>query len=241
MNPRRTSVVACATLLCVCAQAQSVTRYECTMLDGSKLWLAQDLQKVSQFAAQCVPVTTNAAPVDRSSVPARPSAMLITAPKRDSTYNSRVSRGKGGSGFFDLPVDLAREIEAASSLQQLDPLLVAALIYIESRYRSNARSPKGALGLMQVMPATARLYGVDDEESLLDRRVNLRVGTQHLRALQLRYAPRVDLILAAYNAGEGAVRRYQDKVPPFPETQAYVSDILGLIEQAQRASINSAR
>jgi soluble lytic murein transglycosylase-like protein len=241
MSARRTLVAACSALLCVCAQAQPSTRYQCTLLDGSKLWVAQDLQKAFPFAAQCVPVATAAAPVGAPSEPAPPGPTWITAPRREAAHNTKMNRGKAASGFFDLPDDLAREIEAASLRQQLDPVLVAALIYTESRYRSNARSPKGALGLMQLMPATARRYGVDDEALLLDRQVNLRVGTQHLRTLQLRYAPRLDLILAAYNAGEGAVQRYQDKVPPFPETQAYVSDILGLLEQVQRAQLNSLR
>jgi soluble lytic murein transglycosylase-like protein len=241
MNASRTLVAACAALLCACAQAQSSTRYLCTLLDGSKLWVAQDLHKAFPFAAQCTAAATTTAPVVAPSEPAPPATTWINAPPREPAHSTRTKGSKVPSGFFNLPEDLAREIEAASLLQQLDPVLVAALIYTESRYRSNARSPKGALGLMQLMPATARRYGVDDEASLFDRQVNLRVGTQHLRMLQLRYAPRLDLTLAAYNAGEGAVTKYHEKVPPYPETQAYVADILGLLEQVPRVQLNLLR
>ena len=114
----------------------------------------------------------------------------------------------------------------------VDQALLTAIIAIESGFRSDARSPKGALGLMQLMPATAApLLSVDDvERALVDPATNVQAGSRHLRRLIDRYPGRLDLALAAYNAGEGAVRKY-DAVPPYAETQAYVKNVTALYEQ----------
>lgn len=116
----------------------------------------------------------------------------------------------------------AREIEAAAKASKLDPVLVHALIHAESRHRKDAISPKGAIGLMQLMPATAQRFGVDQPDKVP---ANLRAGTRYLRLLLDRYDGRLDLALAAYNAGEGAVTRYGG-IPPYAETQAYVPAVL---------------
>ena len=105
-------------------------------------------------------------------------------------------------------------------------------MYVESRYRPRARSPKGALGLMQLMPATAGQYGVRTEQALLDPHVNIEIGVQHLRSLVDRFGDRLDLVLAAYNAGEGAVARHGHQVPPYAETREYVRKVLSLMEGA---------
>ena len=97
-----------------------------------------------------------------------------------------------------------------------------AVVAVESSYNARARSPKGAQGLMQLMPATARSYHPGD---LLDPEENLRVGTLHLAALLQRFKGDVRKSVAAYHAGEGAVRRHRG-VPPFPETVAYVGAVL---------------
>jgi len=102
----------------------------------------------------------------------------------------------------------------------VDPVLVHAVVAVESDYRPAARSPRGAMGLMQLMPAVAARYRVGDP---YDPRANLEAGIRHLRGLLDRYDLRT--ALAAYNAGEGAVQRYRG-VPPFPETRAYVARIL---------------
>lgn len=103
--------------------------------------------------------------------------------------------------------------------------LAHALVTVESNYEPRALSPKGAMGLMQLMPATARQYAVDDP---FDPAQNLGAGLQHLRGLLDRFGKgRESLALAAYNAGEGAVVRYGG-VPPFRETQDYVRRILSL-------------
>lgn len=102
----------------------------------------------------------------------------------------------------------------------VDPALVHAVVAVESNYQPTARSRKGAMGLMQLMPETARQYGVADA---YEPAANLDAGIRHLRSLLDRYD--VGLALAAYNAGEATVRRYGG-VPPFGETRAYVSRVL---------------
>jgi len=123
-------------------------------------------------------------------------------------------------------------IARAAQDSGVDGALLTAVIAIESGFRSDARSPKGALGLMQLMPATAAsVLSVDDiERALVDPATNVRAGSRHLRRLIDQYPGRLDLALAAYNAGEGAVRKY-DAVPPYAETQAYVRDVTALYER----------
>jgi hypothetical protein len=114
-------------------------------------------------------------------------------------------------------------IDQASAAQGVDPRLVRAVIQVESAYQQRARSRKGAMGLMQLMPETAREYGVADP---YDPRSNIEAGIKHLKALLQRFPK--DLALAAYNAGEAAVQRFRG-IPPYPETRAYVASILALV------------
>jgi soluble lytic murein transglycosylase-like protein len=113
-------------------------------------------------------------------------------------------------------------VEGAARRHNVDPRLVHAVITVESRYRADARSRKGAMGLMQLMPATARALQVRDP---YDPAANIEAGVRHLRQLLERFdLPRA---VAAYNAGAGAVRKFGG-VPPFRETQAYVRQVLHL-------------
>lgn len=114
-------------------------------------------------------------------------------------------------------------ISALSEAHGVDPLLVRALIQVESNYQPRARSSKGAMGLMQIMPSTARAYGV---RNAYDPKTNIEVGVKRLKDLLDRLGA-VDLALAAYNAGEGAVQKFKG-IPPYRETQSYVSRILVL-------------
>lgn len=113
-------------------------------------------------------------------------------------------------------------IDSAAARHGVDPRLVRAVIQVESAFQADARSPKGAMGLMQLMPATARLYQVRDP---FDPQANLDAGVRHLRTLLDRFE--LALALAAYNAGEGAVSKYGG-IPPHRETRAYVSRVLSL-------------
>ncbi|RQP22735.1 lytic transglycosylase domain-containing protein [Piscinibacter terrae] len=117
-------------------------------------------------------------------------------------------------------------IGEAAAVNGQDASLIKAIVHVESGFDAGAVSAKGAMGLMQLMPATAQQLGLDDARTqLLDPAVNLRVGAQHLARLLRLFPQRLDLALAAYNAGEGAVLKYAG-IPPYAETQAYVRSVL---------------
>ena len=105
----------------------------------------------------------------------------------------------------------------------LDPNLIRAVIWTESRCNPRARSPKGAQGLMQLMPATARDYGVTDA---FDPQQNIRAGARYLRDLLAYFSGNLELALAAYNAGPRNVVEARMRIPPFQETRAYVPAVL---------------
>jgi len=119
-------------------------------------------------------------------------------------------------------------IEKAAKVHKIDPALVKAVVAVESSFQPDAVSPKGALGLMQVIPDTAERYGITGDrkkstgQKLLDPAINLKVGIEHLSNLMSMFGSKLELVLAAYNAGEGNVLKYAMKIPPFPETQEYV-------------------
>ena len=116
----------------------------------------------------------------------------------------------------------AEFIDKVAAEQGVDARLVRAVIQVESAYQARARSKKGAMGLMQLMPDTALLYQVADP---YDPKANIEAGIKHLKSLLGRFPPA--LALAAYNAGEAAVARYNG-MPPYAETRDYVSRILTL-------------
>nr|WP_247712070.1 lytic transglycosylase domain-containing protein [Qipengyuania qiaonensis] len=116
------------------------------------------------------------------------------------------------------------QIASAAQRHAIDPLLLHAIIRQESNYRSNARSHAGAIGLMQIMPGTGARFGTATTQ-LYDPVSNVDTGARLLRTLNARYRGNLDLMLAAYNAGEGAVARYGNRIPPFRETQDYVRKV----------------
>ena len=113
------------------------------------------------------------------------------------------------------------EINQAARQYALDPALVRAVIHAESNFNARARSPKGAMGLMQLMPGTARMLGVTEPQSAGP---NILGGAQYLAGLMTRFKNDVALATAAYNAGPEAVQRYAG-VPPYAETQVYVQRV----------------
>jgi soluble lytic murein transglycosylase-like protein len=127
------------------------------------------------------------------------------------------------SDAFQADPRYAAIIDKVAAEQGVSPRLVNAVIKVESGYQARARSPKGAMGLMQLMPGTARQY---DLANPYEPESNIEAGIKYLKSLLDRYE--LKLALAAYNAGEAAVKRFGG-VPPYPETQRYVADILRLV------------
>jgi soluble lytic murein transglycosylase-like protein len=132
--------------------------------------------------------------------------------------------------------DVAQIVRQAAEASALDPRLVHAVIATESGYALRAVSPRGAQGLMQLMPATARHYGVADPFNAAQ---NVRAGTAHLRSLLDRFGQNTALALAAYNAGAGAVERHGHRVPPFAETTAYVQRVLRRYESLRNPATHT--
>ena len=122
----------------------------------------------------------------------------------------------------------ASKIAEVASRYQVPEALLHAVITIESAYDPNAISRAGAVGLMQLMPATAKRYGVADRRN---PSANLTGGTRYLKDLLLRFDSNLELALAGYNAGENAVEKFGNQIPPFDETRNYVRKVLQLYSQ----------
>ena len=131
-------------------------------------------------------------------------------------------------------------IDQIAHAEGLDPALVHAVITQESNYNPNAVSAAGAVGLMQLMPATAADYGLNPAERF-DPVKNLRAGMRHLKRLQKLFPGQLDLVLAAYNAGQGHVLKYGRQIPPFKETQHYVRRVKGYYTHYRRHRARIAR
>lgn len=152
---------------------------------------------------------------------------LNPTPTQTSAFQNVLRQQKTG------PRQLSFEpmIQAFSAQHEIDPALVSALVKQESGFNPQAISKAGAMGLMQLMPGTAKGLGVIDP---MDPAQNLEGGIRHLKGLLSRYNGNIPLALAAYNAGAGAVAKYQG-VPPYKETQQYVRNILSMYLQAKNA------
>jgi hypothetical protein len=135
---------------------------------------------------------------------------------------------------------LIREIKQVSNKHGIDPELVEALIAIESGFNTHAVSPKGARGLMQLMPATAKHYGLKDEQDLHIPSKNIDMGVRHLKDLLKLHDGQVALAIASYNAGQGAVNKHGQRIPAYRETMLYVPAVLSYMARyssdAQSAS-----
>ena len=147
-----------------------------------------------------------------------------TASYRARGLPMSVSRVPGELPFADLVASAARD-------QRLDPALLHAIIHVESRHNPDAVSPKGAVGLMQVLPETAKRMGVS---SYRTPEGNIAAGARYLRFLLDTFGMDVNLALAAYNAGENAVIRNGNRIPPYRETEAYVPAVIDRYQQLRQ-------
>lgn len=134
----------------------------------------------------------------------------------------RMGSAKSLKGFTTGDSVVDSYIVRSSKRYGIDPLLIYAQMHQESAFKKRARSHKGASGLMQLMPATARRFGV---KNIYDPSQNIDAGVKYMRWLLNKFNGNVVLALAGYNAGEGAVMKYGNKVPPYRETRNYVKRI----------------
>jgi soluble lytic murein transglycosylase-like protein len=153
----------------------------------------------------------------------------------DSRFQLVLAAPSGGEGrpvragpFLERSAMYSHIIDRAATANRLEPALVTAVILAESGGDPRAVSKRGARGLMQLMPVTARHYGVNDS---FDPEQNIRGGSQYLRDLAGRYQNDLHLMLAAYNAGPEAVDRQGGRIPPFKETAEYVPRVLQIYHQ----------
>ena len=202
-------------------------RYELFVQSGSVLEINSSPPDVPQAPLQPRPQPASVSPPDapQASLQPRPE------PASASPAQSRLMHYLTQSPRYKAVQHLLKE---AAQTHRLEPELLQALIAAESGFDTQAVSPKGAVGLMQLMAPTAARYGVKSDrrssiaQKLTDPAVNLRAGTRYLRDLMAMFPGRLDLALAAYNAGECAVQRAGNKIPNYPETQNYVKTVLQL-------------
>ena len=168
--------------------------------------------------------------LDRSGYYSHYSRALKGYPHLRSKKN--VGRRRGSPGFNAANRKRLRPLVVkVAKTNRLDPKLLDAVIVVESGYEPEAVSPKGAQGLMQLMPATAERFDVTDP---FNPSANIGGGARYLRWLMDRFENDLELALAAYNAGEGALARHGGTIPPYAETRSYVDRVLTLYKASKR-------
>jgi soluble lytic murein transglycosylase-like protein len=163
----------------------------------------------------------------RSDSPAATLTRTYAVPKAENVRATRYVAAERGRQYDDLISEHCR-------LNGVRSDLVRAVMQVESAFNPNAKSPKGAMGLMQLMPATMRQYGVRNAFNPVE---NVRAGVAYLRELLNRYSNNEELALAAYNAGPGAVDKHGQAVPPYRETQNYVAQINKMVGPGRRVEV----
>ena len=183
------------------------------------VWVYEDSNGVTHLGNTAPPRANGLQWLSRGTASTRPQQSLSVA------GSASVSKLAGYAQVKPL-------LEDAAQNHAVDPALVTAVSAAESGFRPDAVSPKGAVGLMQLMPATAARYGVVAESQqeatrlLKNPQLNAQVGTRYLADLIRMFNGDLVLALAAYNAGEGAVMKHGRRIPPYPETQQYVARVL---------------
>ena len=196
------------------------------------MWRFVDAQGVSHFSGTQLDkryqllfrgAETFSAGAGRNSEASRANAVAAISPKQLTYFDV--------SPNYKAVKHLLRE---ASETHGIDYELLQAVIATESGFNAQAVSPKGAVGLMQLIPPTAERYGVKADKDfpiqkkLTDPRTNIRAGSSYLRDLIKLFPGQLELAIAAYNAGEGAVQRAGNRIPNYPETQNYVKTVMQL-------------
>ena len=176
---------------------------------------------ITALAMAASPLSAASSADPNSSAPATQKTLVVRADRRTGKLIRSVAAVKSAPASQSTPaINVAQIVDKAAHDNNVDPLLVHSIIQVESNYNPYAISSKGAQGLMQLMPPTARDLGVQDS---FDPRQNIEAGVRYLKYLQDLYKDD-RLALAAYNAGPGAVEKYKS-VPPYPETRDYVNRV----------------
>lgn len=196
------------------------------ILLGSGLCLQPVLADVYSYTANDGAVNLSNVPLDSrySVLVAEPKEQAVAASATDISTQALIVTNK---------IRYDRMVNEVANTYGLESALLHAVISVESRYSPKAVSKKGAAGLMQLMPVIARRYGVADP---LDPVQNLHGGAKYLRDLMKKFNNDRSLALAAYNAGEGAVAKYGNRIPPYRETTNYVPRVLGFYRKYRSGS-----
>ena len=208
----------------------------CVFLSGhvwADVWKYVDDNGVTQFTNE--PPPKQAKLVIQSGVALVRSQRAMPEPMPDGSARTTVAV------MHTLPAYKAAQgsVNEASEIYGVNANLIKAVVATESAFNPTAVSNKGAVGLMQVMPDTAKRYGVQSDRGasisakLTDPELNIHTGTRYLADLLRQFGGQTELALAAYNAGEGAVARAGNRIPNFKETQAYVQKVMGVYRVLQ--------
>jgi hypothetical protein len=206
----------------------SVTRYECIVTGGRRAIVNEDLGAQYRMSARCRPFIVELAAPEPVAPGPQGRAMPFSEAWAKLWPRGPVVRPQGElvwSRYSELIHDTARR-------HGLEPRLLMAIAQVESGHQPWARSRAGALGLMQIMPATGARYGVHQSQYLFDPGINVEVAARYLNDLLDQFHGSLELTVAAYNAGEGAVEKHGRRVPPYPETRRYVKAVMALLRRS---------
>lgn len=163
--------------------------------------------------------------------------ILLSKPLNANSLKQKtiINRSKANSPAL---ASLYKAITDISNKYGVDPELVKALVAVESGFNTNAISLKGARGLMQLMPATAKRYGMKNEQELHNPTKNIDMGVRHLKDLLNLHNGQVSLAIASYNAGQGAVSKYGQRIPQYRETMIYVPAVLAYMARSADSNLS---
>ena len=209
-------IIGCLCLNSINVQAESVTIYKFLDEKGVLHLSNKPPKKQDELLYSRSYVVQSFVP------PRRLMPLIIPIPDFEPEFTPKPKTAKKSSATSTQYIEQIKEV---ADHFNLSPALLQALITVESNFKADAVSPKGAIGLMQIIPATGKRYGATD---LTDPMTNLQCGANYLSDLLKLFDQDLTLALAAYNAGENAVIRYGNKIPPYTETQNYVKKVTAL-------------
>ena len=201
---------------------QAISRYSTLAACAGKIIIAPAINVEPRSTIRIIPRFDEIDEPNNSGLTetlSRPALNIVDAAGQDKATSILSLR----PATYTTPFD--RTIQDVAQRHRVDPLLLHAVIKQESGYRQTVRSHAGAIGLMQIMPATGAALGVATPDLVIPES-NVDAGARLIKKLYYKYGGNFQLVLAAYNAGEGAVQKYGNRIPPYTETQNYVKRVL---------------